>query len=318
MMREFYDSSEEVDMGSERDRGAVRLVEVAQDVFAYLQPDGGWCVNNAGLIISGGRPVLVDTAATEARARRLREEVLSVAHAAPAMVLNTHSHGDHTFGNFVFPEAVVVGHERARDEMVATGLHLTGLWPDVDWGDLRVVPPQIVFSQHLTLQLAEVRVDVLHLGPAHTRGDVVVWLPDSRVVFTGDVVMAGVTPFVPMGSVTGCLAALDALRALKPRVVVPGHGSVAGPEILDETAEYLRLLQSLAREGTAGGLRPAAIAATADLGRFGEWLDSERLVPNLHRACAEADGAEPGSPLNMNALFADMVTFHGGVPECHA
>ncbi|MYS89689.1 MBL fold metallo-hydrolase [Streptomyces sp. SID5464] len=297
---------------------AVRLEQVADGVFAYLQPDGGWCVNNAGLVVADGQAMLVDTAATEARARRLREAVASVTGAAPTTIVNTHSHGDHTFGNFVFPEAAVIGHERARDEMLAARLHLTGLWPDVDWGDVQLVPPRIVFPDRLTLHLAERRVELLHLGPAHTSGDVVVWLPDSRVLFTGDIVMAGVTPFVPMGSVSGCLAALDALRGLEARVIVPGHGPVSGPEVLDDTAEYLRLLRSLAAEGAAAGLHPLAIARSADLGRFGDWLDSERLVPNLHRARAEAQGAEPGSPMDMNALFADMVAFHGKLPACHA
>ncbi|MFH9008954.1 MBL fold metallo-hydrolase [Streptomyces afghaniensis] len=305
-------------MGQEGNLRAVRLEQVADRVFAYIQPDGGWCVNNAGLVVADGQAMLVDTAATEDRARQLRKTVRSVAPAAPALIVNTHSHGDHTFGNFVFPEAAVIGHEQARDEMLTARLHLTGLWPDVDWGDVRLVPPRIVFPDRLTLHVGEQRVELLHLGPAHTCGDVVVWLPDSRVLFTGDIVMTGVTPFVPMGSVSGCLAALDALRALEPRVIVPGHGPVGGPELLDDTADYLRLLRSLAAEGTAAGQHPLAIAASAGLGRFGDWLDSERLVPNLHRACAEALGAEPGSPLDMNALFADMVAFHGKLPACHA
>lgn len=306
-------------MGQEGNlREEVRLAQVAEGVFAYHQADGGWCLNNSGLVVTEEGTMLVDTAATESRARRLREAVLSVAATPPATLVNTHSHGDHTFGNFVFPEAVVLAHEQARDEMLESGLHLTGLWPDVDWGDLRLVTPRIVFSQSLTLHLGRMRVDILHLGPAHTRGDVVVWLPDSRVLFTGDVVMAGVTPFVPMGSVSGSLAVLDALRALEPRVIVPGHGPVTGPEALEDTAEYLRLLQRLAADGTERGRHPLDIAATADLGRFGRWLDAERLVPNLHRASAEARGAEPGSPLDINALFADMISFHGALPVCHA
>lgn len=171
-------------MGQEGNLRAVRLEQVADGVFAYLQPDGGWCVNNAGLIVADGQTMLVDTAATEARARHLRQTVRSVAPAAPALIVNTHSHGDHTFGNFVFPEAAVIGHERARDEMLTARLHLTGLWPDVDWGNLRLVPPRIVFPDRLTLHVGEQRVELLHLGPAHTCGDVVVWLPDSRVLFT--------------------------------------------------------------------------------------------------------------------------------------
>lgn len=301
-----------------RELSDARLLEVADGVFAYVQPDGGWCLNNAGLLLSDGECALVDTAATESRAHALRRAIRSVTAAVPRTVVNTHSHGDHTFGNFVFPEAVVIGHERARTEMADAGLHLTGLWPDVRWGELQLVTPQLTFESRLTLHIGTTRAELLHVGPAHTGGDVAVWLPESRVLFTGDLAMSGVTPFVPMGSVSGSLTALATLGALRPRVVVPGHGPVAGPEVLDDTMGYLRFVQRLAREGAAAGLAPAAIARTADLGRYARWLDAERLVPNLHRACAEEAGSEPGSPLDMNALFADMVTFHGGVPACHA
>ncbi|RLV08835.1 MBL fold metallo-hydrolase [Streptomyces griseocarneus] len=296
-----------------------RLEEVAEGVFAYVQPDGGWCLNNAGLIVApDGTSALVDTAATEARARALRTAVLSVAPQAPRTLVNTHFHGDHAFGNFVFPEALVVGHERTRTEMLGAGLHLTGLWPDVCWGDIELVPPALTFADRLTLHVGDVTAELLHLGPAHTSNDTVVWLPERRVLFAGDLVMNGATPFVPMGSVSGSLDALDTLRKLGPVTVVPGHGPVGGPGLLDDAEEYLRYVRDLAREGTAAGLGPVEIARGADLGAYGRWLDSERLVPNLHRAILEERGAAPGSPVDMTALFGEMIEFHGGVPACHA
>ncbi len=294
-----------------------RLEEVADGVFGYIQPDGGWCLNNAGLIVSDGQSALVDTAATETRARALREAVLGVSPAAPRTLVNTHFHGDHAFGNFVFPEALVIGHERTRTEMLSAGLHLTGLWPDVCWGDIDLVPPALTFTDRLTLHVGDVRAELLHLGPAHTSNDTVVWLPEQRVLFAGDLVMNGATPFVPMGSVSGSLAALAALRELDPRTIVPGHGAVSGPGLLDDAEQYLRYVRELAREGMEAGLSPIDIAREADLGPYGGWLDSERLVPNLHRAIAEERGAAPGSPVDMTALFGEMIEFHGGVPVCH-
>lgn len=298
--------------------GRPELTEVADGVFAYVQPDGGWCLNNAGLIVSGERVTLVDTAATEARARALREAALSVAPTAPQVVVNTHFHGDHTFGNFVFPESLVIGHERTRKEMAEAALHLTGLWPGVDWGNLELVTPALTFRDRLTLHIGDKTAELLHLGPAHTSNDTVIWLPAERVLFTGDLVMNGVTPFCPMGSVAGSLEALDAMRALAPKVVVAGHGPVAGLEVFDETEGYLRLLQDLARQGLAEGLDPVALAHRTDLGRFGHWLDSERLVPNLFRAYAEEQGEPRGSRVDMSELFGRMVEYHGGVPACHA
>ncbi|MGW7081659.1 MBL fold metallo-hydrolase [Streptomyces sp. NPDC054866] len=300
-------------------RLAAHLHEVAEHVYAYVQPDGGWCLNNAGLITAGGRAALIDTAATQDRALALRDAVAKVSPRGPRYVVNTHPHGDHTFGNSVFADdAVIIAHEGTRAEMELAGLHLTGLWPDVRWGDITVELPSLTFREPLTLHLGDVRAELMHLGTAHTTNDTVVWLPEQRVLFTGDVVMSGATPFCLTGSVAGSLAVIGKLRALAPRTVVAGHGPVGGPELLDATENYLRYVQRLASDGIAAGLTPLQAAHEADLGEFAALLDRERLVPNLHRAYAEAAGALPGHQLDIGELFSEMITFHGGLPVCCA
>ncbi|MGV4982322.1 MBL fold metallo-hydrolase [Streptomyces sp. NRAIS4] len=296
------------------------LTEVADGVYAFVQPDGGWCLSNAGLVVGdGGGGVLVDTAATEARARRLREEVLRRTATPPRTLVNTHFHGDHTFGNHLFPEAVVVAHERTRSDMAAAGLHLTSLWPDVCWGDIDLTLPEVTFRDALTLHAGDVRVELLHLGPAaHTTNDTAVWLPGQRVLFTGDLVMSGVTPFCVMGSVSGSLDALERMRRLDPLVVVPGHGPVGGPEVIDANEAYFHWLRDLARRGVAEGVSPLELARANGPGAFAGLLDAERLVPNLHRAYAEENGAAPGAPLDIPALFAEMTEYNGGLPACRA
>ncbi|MEE1929379.1 MBL fold metallo-hydrolase [Streptomyces sp. TRM 70351] len=299
--------------------GTPHLRELADGVFAYVQPDGGWCLNNAGVLHADGRTALVDTAATEARALALRDAAARVAPAPPRYVVNTHPHGDHTFGNCVFtPEATVVAHEGTRAEMAEAGLHLTGLWPDVCWGGLSVRLPDVTFRDAATLHVGGLRAELLHLGTAHTTNDTVVWLPEQRVLFAGDVVMSGATPFCLTGSVAGSLAVVERLRELRPRTVVAGHGPVGGPELLDTTRGYLRRVQELAAQGIAAGLTPLQTAREADLGPYAELLDAERLVPNLHRAYAEARGGAPGVRLDIEELFAEMIAFHGRLPLCHA
>ncbi|MFI0982621.1 MBL fold metallo-hydrolase [Streptomyces sp. NPDC021093] len=299
-----------------------QVIEVAPGVHACLQPPGGWCLNNSGILVGGGESALVDTAATESRSLHLREAALRLnPAAAPRTVVNTHFHGDHAFGNHLFPEALVVGHERTRTEMIAAGLHLTGLWPDVEWGRIEVRPPSLTYRDSLTLHLGALRAELQHIGPAHTSNDTVVWLPDERVLFTGDLVMKGVTPFCLMGSVNGSLAALEQLRAYGATTVVPGHGPLCGPEVFDEVEEYLRFVQRLAEEGRAAGRTPLEAAGDADLGRFATLLDTERLVPNLHRAYAELDGLGAEEPLPMpvrQGALGEMISHHGGLPCCLA
>ncbi|MFC5155361.1 MBL fold metallo-hydrolase [Streptomyces amakusaensis] len=295
------------------------MVEVAEGVHAYIQPDGGWCLNNAGLVVGDdGQSLLVDTAATEHRARLLRTEVLYRSAAPPRAVVNTHFHGDHTFGNSLFPEALIVAHELTRTEMDSAGLRLTGLWPEVRWGDLSIALPDITYRESMTLHIGGVRADLVHIGPAHTTNDTVVWLPERRVLFTGDLVMSGVTPFCLMGSVSGSLLAMERLRAFGAETIVPGHGPVGGPDLIDRNEAYFRWLEENARRGVAAGLSPLQLARDIGPNPFHLLLDPERLVPNLHRGYAEAHGAAPGSPLDVGALFQEMSTYNGGLPDCHA
>ncbi|MER7624481.1 MBL fold metallo-hydrolase [Streptomyces sp. NPDC126503] len=296
------------------------VVALAPRVHAFVQPDGGWCLNNAGFVGDARESLLVDTAATERRARLLREAVLAGGLPLPRTIVTTHHHGDHTYGNGVFqPEARVVGHENCRTEQLAAGHQLHLLWPRTDFGRVDILPPSLTYRERLTLHVGDVEVHVLHPGPAHTTGDSIVHLPEQGVVFTGDLVFHGGTPFVPQGSLGGSLRALARLRSLDAPTVVPGHGPVADPSVYDATERYLLWVRELAAEGYAKGDPPLETARRADPGEFGAWRESERLVANLHRAYAELEGLPEGSPLDPAVIFRDMAAMNGGVPvACHA
>lgn len=296
------------------------LVQPAPGVHAYVQPDGGWCLNNAGFVTGGGRTLLVDTAATERRALALRAAVLAAGAPLPRTVVNTHHHGDHTYGNGVFtPEALVLAHENARSEQLAAGRQLELIWPETDFGALDITAPDLTYGDRMTLYVGETEVRILHPGVAHTTGDSLVWLPGQRIVFTGDLVFAEGTPFLAMGSLAGSLRALELLRSLGAETVVPGHGPLTDPGAYEATERYLRYVAELAREGRAKGLTPLETARQADLGEFAGWRESERLVANVHRAYAELAGEPEGVPLDIMAVLRDMTVMNGGTPIlCHA
>ncbi|ONI76474.1 MBL fold metallo-hydrolase [Actinosynnema sp. ALI-1.44] len=295
------------------------LHEVAEGVFAYVQPDGGWCLNNAGILVGADAVTLVDTAATEQRARNLRSAIATVTPLPPRIVVNTHHHGDHTGGNFVFtPSATVVAHAATRTQVLEKGLGLTKVWPDTHWGELVVSPPTLTFTDRMTLHQGDMVVELRHIGPAHTTNDVFVWLPAQRVLFTGDLVMSGCTPFFFMGSLLGSLRAVRALRRLGAKTVVCGHGPVCGPEVFDVNETYLRWVHQLARDGLAAGLDPLTLAMRTDLGEFAALLDPERLVANLHRAYDELQGNPPGRYLSSAPVFEQMRVYNGGPLTCLA
>jgi len=106
----------------------------------------------------------------------------------------------------------------------------------------------------------------------------------------------------------------DRLRALAPERIVPGHGPVCGPEVLDEVEAYLRFVQDAARLAEESGQGPLEAARACDLGRFGAWHDQERLVGNLHRALSEVRGQPEAKPLDYAGVWAEMVELNGGRP----
>jgi cyclase len=144
----------------------------------------------------------------------------------------------------------------------------------------------------------------------------VAWLPEERVLFTGDLVFHAVTPMIAMGSLDGALRSLDWLAAFEPAVVVPGHGPlVAGAsfaEVLATHRRYYEFIRAVAVVGREKGWTPLEAAREADLGEFAGLPDAERLVLNLHRAYADLDGAD----INIAAALGDAIAFNGGPLHC--
>jgi cyclase len=301
---------------SRADLPPARTVEVGDGVFAYIQPDGSWWINNAGFVAGTSTVLSIDSCATEARTLEYLATVRSLVGRDPDVLVNTHHHGDHTNGNCLFPGAAVVGHHRCRELMLEAGiLRPDGVWDSIDWGDLRLRPPFFTFDERLDLWVDDLRVELRHLTTAaHTTNDVVAWIPDQGVMFTGDLVFNGSTPFVLMGSVAGAIEALDRLEEFEAEVVVPGHGAPGTAADLDVTGAYLRFVQVTAEQARAAGLTPLEAAREVDLGPFSELLDCERIVGNLHRAYAELGGVRPGEPIDLAAAFADMIAYNGGRP----
>lgn len=306
------------------------LTELAPGVHAYVQPDGGWCLNNAGVIAGEGATLLVDTAATQARTLALREAVASVTAEPVSIVVNTHHHGDHTHGNYLFADSArILGHALCAQEVAHQGELLKHLWPDVDWGEVRPVGPGEAIEQRTGIDVGGIRVLLEPVSAAHTTNDLIAHLPDHGVLFAGDLVFSGGTPFILFGSLSGARAALGRLRTLGAQTVVAGHGVVGGPEVFDTAERYLDWLAALAADGMRRALTPRELAAKTDLGEFGELLNPERLPANLQRAYAEL-AAQAGLPESewswlpagvgvVEAGIADIIAFgDGSMPECAA
>jgi cyclase len=302
--------------------GTPTVQEVGDGLFAYVQPPGSWMVNNTGFLVGPDGVTSVDTCSTELRTRTYLEAVAAVTPLPVRTLVNTHHHPDHTTGNGLLPGATIVAHEAARTEMLAmaeleaAGLSLDSIWEEYDAGAVPLAPPFLTFRDEVALWVGDRRCELRHVGrPAHTTNDVVVWVPDESVLFAGDLLFNGGTPFLLSGSVAGAVRVLeDVVAPLGARTVVPGHGPVCGPEVVDEVLGYLRFVLDLAGRAREAGVGPLEAARETDLGRYAGWTDRERIVGNLHRAMAELDGTPPGGPVDAPAALREMVAYNGGRP----
>jgi cyclase len=302
------------------DIGAARLIEVADRTYAYVQPDGSWWINNTGFVVGDSSIVCIDACSTERRTRAFRDSMATVSSAPISSLINTHHHGDHTFGNSLIGAATIIGHEKCREEIMSFGLPANvGIWEPVEWGAVGLAPPTITFADRITIWSAGPPVEVKYVGQAaHTSNDCLVWLPEQEVLFCGDLLFNGGTPFLLMGSVAGAIDVLrDVVARVPARTIVPGHGAPCDAALITTTIGYLEFVLAAAVSGRAAGLTPLEAAQETDLGEYAEWLDSERIVGNLYRAYSDLDQADEA--VDVYGALRDMVTFNGGKPlACYA
>ncbi len=301
----------------------MELAELAAGVWACLQEDRGLGFSNSGLVDRGGG-LVVDTFWDLPHTRELIAQYARVWRRPARRVVNTHANGDHCWGNQLFPGAEIIGHRlcaaafgRERPEVMQMLRNagdsadpamaaLAARLADWDFTGVEPVPPTTLVDDRLVLDLDGVRAELIHVGPAHTAGDVIVHLPAERVVFAGDVLFRRCTPIGWDGTYDGWLAALDTIVALDPAVVVPGHGPLGGVEGPREMKAYLEYVRREATAHFRAGLSALEAAKRIDLGPYAGWTEPERLLFNVERAYRECRGEPWDAPLDAAALFRGM------------
>lgn len=271
-----------------RTRG--NTVQLSAHVFVHHQLPGSWCQNNIGIVQRGnnGSVLLVDTLPIETKNRQLRRILLALG-ATSIDVVNTHFHGDHTFGNSVFSEGDIFGTEATARLMRLSGDDLVKRLPNVDFGTVRIVLPNRIVSRRARLDADWGGIELLEFHDAHTASDLVVWVPAEGVLFTGDIAWNGVTPFTLMGSVTQSIAALEELLTLDATTIVPGHGQAGGPEVLHGTLDYLRAVMECAEHGIKTGATVWEAAEAFEQNGPSAGIDAERNFANIARAYADLE-----------------------------
>jgi cyclase len=259
-------------------------IEVASGVYAFIQADGA---TDAGFIVERDGVVVIDTLMTTTLANRLLAAVRHVTEAPITHIVNTHWHGDHVFGNAVFPPAPIVAHYTCRDDLLSEwDSHRAFLrdlypaaWPEMS--ELPAVPPNVTFDSRATLHLASRPVELRCFGRAHTRGDVVAYLPTEGVVFAGDISFHQYIPNARDGFPSDWVTAAAELERLDVGVVVPGHGPIGTTKDVAEMRACLELVAGQVHESFERGMSEEQARASLELGAFASWGRQEDRLPTL-------------------------------------
>jgi cyclase len=300
------------------------LHDLGNGCLAYLQPDGGWGWSNAGLIVDGDDALLVDTlydlALTEQMLRSMRAAVPAASRIDT--LVNTHANGDHCYGNQLLAGARIVASERTATEMTelppaamaalveqapkmgSLGAFFLDCFGAFDFAGIELLLPEQTFSGELALTVGDRELELIEVGPAHTRGDTLVHVPSERVLFSGDILFSGAHPITWAGPVSNWIVACERILAIDPLVIVPGHGPLAGPEAVRELKSYFEYLYAQVRACRAEGMTALEASRSIALERWADWGEPERLVVTVANIFRELSGDE--EPLNPLVAFEQM------------
>jgi len=303
------------------------LVDLGSGLYAYLQPDGGWGWSNAGLIVDGEEALLVDTLFDEPLTAEMLAKMKDAAGFGAddiGQVVNTHANGDHTHGNALLGRAEIIASEASAHEMQEfspqtlamlkaqgatgamgeAGTFFAEVFAPFDFAGARGRAPTKTFCGHMTTTVGDKAVELIEVGPAHTAGDVLVYVPKDRTVFTGDILFIEGTPIMWAGPVANWIKACDRILDMDVDAIVPGHGPLATKAQVRAVRDYLGYVDREARKRFDAGMGAAEAARDIALDDYAAWGDAERIAVNVDTLYRGYRGDT--SPANALALFALM------------
>jgi glyoxylase-like metal-dependent hydrolase (beta-lactamase superfamily II) len=229
--------------------------EVGERVFVRRYP---FFDQNITAVVGDGQVLVVDTRSTYAQAREIQEEVRALTP-NPWVVLNTHHHFDHTFGNAVFAPADIWGHERCAESLRTSAParrdELAAEMPELgdELREVEIVPPNRTFAEEARIEVGGREVIVRHAGRGHTDNDVVTRIPGTDVVIAGDLVEEGAPPYFGDGFPLDWPATLGVMLDWVTGSVVPGHGDVVDRAYVVAQMEEIAAAADAARSVHAAG-----------------------------------------------------------------
>ncbi|WXR62528.1 MBL fold metallo-hydrolase [Peptostreptococcaceae bacterium AGR-M142] len=301
----------------------IEFIELKKDIYACLTLKRGIGWSNAGFI-NKKKSVLIDTMYDKELANQLKDFVESKTSNLN-FVINTHYNGDNTWGNQVFEDNIIIGHESiledyklenpiyfnklketAKNEpnkLSRQELFLAQNLEPFDFNNTKIVLPNITFKKRMTIDLEDLKCEIMHVGPAHTRGDSMVWLPDEKILFAGDIVFNKYTPIFWVGrSINNWIEKLDFIvNKLKPEIVVPGHGPICKLKEVLDLRDYLTYTLSETLTLYNDGIKdPLEICKRINVRHYLDWVQPERIYINVYNVIKELEKVK--TPLDFKEI----------------
>jgi len=296
-------------------------------IYAYLCPDGSWGLNNTGLVVDSDSALLVDTlfdlASTQEMLDEMREVMTTISSISTLVV--THGNGDHFYGNELVKGADIISTRACASEMATSspqtladlmktaptmgevGAFFLQCFGSFKFEGIHPLPPTRTFEKRFDISMGTKEIQLIEVGPCHTEGDCMVYLPENKIVFAGDILFIGGTPVMWAGPVANWIRACDLMLEMDAEIFVPGHGPITDKKGVEAVKGYWKYVEIETKKRFELGMSPFDTAMDIPLGEYRSWGESERICVNVNTLYNEFKG-QPNE-VNILELFGQMAQF---------
>ena len=269
-----------------------KTVEVWKNLFTLTHGEG--IDSNTTFLITNEGVIVVDTRVTPAEAKKVKEEVRKQTQLPILYTINTHYHGDHSFGNQVFKGThTIIAHENVRKalegELGQAHLEVFKSFKIPGMDETVITPPNMIFKEKMHVYAGEYHLELIH-APGHTDGDLFIYIEALKTIIAGDLITTGKIPYMGDAYIEDWIKALNYIGDLDAEIYIPGHGNPGGKPLLIAMKHYLidlrRLVTFQIDEGRSLKETQDAVRPVLEK-KFRKWKKLEWLDGNIERAYME-------------------------------